>query len=197
MPFKSLQDRLKKWFIKNAESKYAGWWLFLISFTESSFFPIPPDPFLMAVLMVKRNKWLSYSLLVAGASVLGGIFGYFIGFLFFELVGQPLIDVYKLQESFDVVTNLFRNNTFWTTFVAAFTPIPYKLFTIGAGFSKVNLFVFIMASIIGRGIRYVLIGYIMKVFGEGIGRLVFKYFNILTLIIVFLILIYIIFKTIV
>lgn len=193
----STKDKLKEWFRKNAESKHAKWYLSLISFTESSFFPIPPDPFLIAVLMVKREKWLKYSALVAFFSVLGGVFGYLIGLLFFELIGQPLIDVYKLQDSFDKVTNLFRDNTFSTTFIAAFTPIPYKIFTIAAGFSKVNIIPFVLASILGRGIRFFIIGYIMKVFGEKIGKLVFKYFNLIGILSVILIILYILFKTIV
>ncbi|MFT5179707.1 MAG: membrane protein YqaA with SNARE-associated domain [Candidatus Paceibacteria bacterium] len=197
MIFSKFHEKIKNWFLKNAESSNAKWWLGIISFTESSFFPIPPDPFLIAVLMIKKQCWLHYSILVAVTSVLGGIFGYFIGFWFFELAGQPLVDIYNLQEPFDIVTNLFKDNTFWTTFVAAFTPIPYKIFTIAAGFSKVNFVVFVIASIIGRGIRYLIIGYIMKVFGEKIGKLVFKYFNILTILILILIVIYILFKTIV
>jgi len=185
------KEKIHQWFTQKAQGKSAPWWLSIISFTESSFFPIPPDPFLIAVLIVKRNAWLKYSLLVAFMSVLGAIFGYVIGYSFYELFGQPLVDFYSLHEELEKVATLFNNNTFWTMFVAAFTPIPFKLFTIAGGLFKVNIFTFVVASVLGRGIRFLIIGYLMKVFGKKIGELIFKYFNIGSIIILVLILGYV------
>lgn len=188
------KEKMHNWFEKQASKPSVKWWLAIISFTESSFFPIPPDPFLIAALIAKREAWKLYSFIVSFSSVLGGVFGYAIGFWLFAYIGQPLVNAYGLQEEVIKVGHLFADNTFWTVFTAAFTPIPYKIFTISAGLFKVNIFIFIIASILGRSIRFYVIGYIMKVFGEKIGKLIFKYFNILTLILLLVILFYIFIK---
>lgn len=185
-------EKFKEYFLKKVESPAVVWWLSIISFIESSFFPIPPDPFLMASLLKDQKKWLRYSLIVSFTSVLGGIFGYFIGFVLFETVGEWLVRTYDLKDELQKVTELFNQNVFWTLFVAAFTPIPYKIFTITAGLLKVNLFIFIIASIIGRSMRFIFVGLIMKMFGAQISGFVFKYFNSLTLVIGIVFVVYII-----
>lgn len=189
--------KIKDWFEINALKPAADFWLFVISFTESSFFPIPPDPFLAIMAYVKENRWLYYGLFVTSASVLGGIFGYFIGFAFYEFVGQPIVDLYNVQNEFEYVKNLFAENTFWTIFTAAFTPIPYKIFTIAAGVAHVNILTFIIASIFGRGIRFILVAFIMKKYGQKMFDVFFKYFNIITITIVVMIIIYILFNIVV
>lgn len=177
MFFSKYTERLRDWFQRNAESKHSFWWLMGISFAESSFFPIPPDPFLMAILLVKKDKWLFYSFMTALASVFGGIFGYLVGFLFFETLGKALVSFYHLENELLIITKFFDQNAFWTMFTVAFTPIPYKIFTIAAGLFHVNLPIFILASIIGRGMRFFIVGLIMKLFGDNISRVVFKYFD--------------------
>lgn len=194
MLFSKQEEKIRIWFDKHASRPSAKWWLSAIAFTESSFFPIPVDPFLAIALLVEKNSWWKFSLNVTISSVLGAVFGYFIGFVFFESVGQKLIDIYHLEKEFIHISNLFQENAFWAMFTAAFTPIPFKLFTLTAGVAKVNLFIFIIASIIGRGLRFFFVGIIMKTFGKQIGTAFFRYFNIITSLIVLVLVIYLALK---
>lgn len=167
--------------IKHIEGPNAGRWLFLISFAESSFFPIPPDLLLMPIVARLRSKWWYYAAITTIASALGGMLGYLIGALFFNFVGTFLVKTYHLESELERVSLLFQQNAFWAIFTAAFTPIPYKIFTIAGGLFKINFFVFVIASILGRGMRFFAVAYLMKLFGGAVGRLAFKYFNLLTL----------------
>jgi len=189
-----LADKLKEWFLKNAEKKSADVWLKVIAFTESSFFPIPPDPFLVAVTVVKKNKWRKLAFDTALYSVLGGVFGYFIGLWLFEVVAQPLVDFYGFQEEIEKISFIFNDATFWSVFIAAFSPIPYKVFTISAGLFQVNFFIFLIASIAGRFLRFFIVGYIAKYLGEKFSDKIFKHFNLLTLVAAFIIILYLVFK---
>lgn len=174
-----LRDRM----VKHIEGPHSGQWLFLISFAESSFFPIPPDLLLMPIVARLRSRWWYYATLTTIASVLGGMFGYLIGALFFNFVGTLLIKTYHLESELEHVSLLFQQNAFWAIFTAAFTPIPYKIFTIAGGLFKLNFLIFVIASILGRGMRFLAVAYLMKIFGASIGKLAFKYFNLLTLIV--------------
>lgn len=169
--------------IKHIEGPNAGRWLFLISFAESSFFPIPPDLLLMPIVARLRSKWWYYAAITTAASVIGGMFGYLIGALFFNFVGTLLVKTYHLESELEHVSMLFQQNAFWAIFTAAFTPIPYKIFTIAGGLFKINFLVFVIASILGRGMRFFAVAYLMKLFGASIGKLAFKYFNLLTLVV--------------
>ncbi|HXK35043.1 MAG TPA: VTT domain-containing protein [Candidatus Paceibacterota bacterium] len=183
-----LRRRLKEWVIAKAESKTGTFWLILFSFAESSFFPIPPDFLLIAILLAKQERrWFFYSLITTIASVLGGLFGYLIGFAFFEFAGQKLIDLYNLQDKVDYVAGLFQQNAFFTILVAAFTPIPYKVFTISAGLFSISLPIFIIASIIGRGGRFFAVGLALRFWGPQIAHLLYKYFNFFSIIAVIII----------
>lgn len=194
---KNLAEKFITWFEPKADTKIAKVWLFIISFTESFFFPIPADPFLAIVILVQRNKWIYFSILVTIASVLGGIGGYLIGLFLFETLGQPLINIYHLQPEFEKVKILFEDNAFWAIFTAAFTPIPYKIFTIAAGAAKINFITFVVASIFGRGIRFLLVGFVVKTYGKKFYETFLKYFNRVTILIVSLIIIYIILRIVV
>lgn len=177
-----LKIKLRDWMVKNADSPHAKWWLLFISFAEASFFPIPPDFLLIAILGSRQgHKWIYYSFIITVGSVLGGVFGFAIGFLLFDSVGQFLISTYNLGQYMGVVQELFTENAFWAIFIAGFTPIPYKIFTISAGFFGVNFLIFVIAATISRLLRFFAVGYIMKVFGEDMSKFAFKYFNILTL----------------
>ncbi|MCR4330340.1 MAG: VTT domain-containing protein [Patescibacteria group bacterium] len=178
-----LKIRLYDWAIARAGSPRATQWLSALSFSEASFFPIPPDILLIAILVFRQTrKWAYYAFITTIWSVLGGMLGYFIGFLFFDTAGKFLIDLYHLEQHVLTIKELFNDNAFLAIFMAGFTPIPYKIFTISAGFFGVNFIVFVAASLLSRGMRFFAVGYIMKVFGKEIGVFVFKYFNILTLI---------------
>lgn len=166
--------------LANADTSRSRFWLGALAFAESSFFPIPPDVFLIPITAVARSKWAYYALLTTFWSVVGGLVGYLIGFLFFEWLGQPLISFYSLEDEFLRVEKLFSDNSFLAIWLAAFTPIPYKVFTIAAGFFKINLATFVVASIIGRGMRFFAVAFLMKLSGLTVGNLAYKYFNLAT-----------------
>ncbi|MEA2112963.1 MAG: VTT domain-containing protein [Patescibacteria group bacterium] len=181
------RESIKDWIENRAHGKVAKIWLIIFSFTEASFFVIPPDIFLLAILINNGVKWVHYSLITTVSSVAGGLLGYTLGFFFFDLVGEFIIDTYNLQNQMTVVSRMFSQNAFWTIFISAFTPIPFKVFTLSAGFFKIDLVVFLIASLLGRGMRFFAVGYIVKVFGKQMARSVFKYFNWILLVLVILI----------
>jgi len=178
---------------KYIHTKYADSLLALVAFSESSFFLVPPDVVLIGILMYGANKWIYYASLTTLFSVLGGLFGYVIGIAFFDVLGEFIINTYNLENAFNTVSDLYNNNAFWTVFVSAFTPIPYKVFTITAGLFKINILTFLIASILGRGIRFFSVAYVMKVFGEKFLKIFMKYFNVITIILVIAVLLLIIF----
>lgn len=172
---------------RHIDGPNAGLWLFVVSFAESSFFPIPPDLLLMPIVARLRSRWLYYATITTIASVVGGMFGYLIGAVFFNVVGTFLVKTYHLEKELAYVSTLFQQNAFWAIFTAAFTPIPYKLFTIAGGLFHINFVIFIIASILGRGMRFFAVAYLMKLFGGTVGRLAFRYFNLLTLAFAFIV----------
>lgn len=178
--FNSL-ERLRLWTLKWADSKHSALALFTLAFAESSFFPIPPDVLLIGILAINSKKWWRYAAVCSAGSVLGGMFGYFIGWGFYEAVGQRIVDFYNLQATVDAIGLKYSANAFLTVFTAAFTPIPYKLITITAGLFQISFLQLIVASVIGRGARFFIIAFALKLFGHKFNGLVIKYFNILSL----------------
>lgn len=162
-----------------------------LSFAESSFFPIPPDFFIFPLVIRRPERWLKMALIVTISSVVGGMFGYLIGFVFFEFLGRPLIAFYHLENQIQVVGDLFEKNAFLAIFTAAFTPIPYKVFTIAGGLFQINLFSFILASILGRGGRFFAVSYASKFFGKKFGEVAIKYFNWITALIAFVVIVFV------
>lgn len=182
------KDSLGAWTVRHAEGKNSKWWLFAIAFAESSFFPIPPDVLLIAILMTKeRMRAFFYASITTAGSVLGGLLGYAIGYFLFQTVGVWLVVAYHLETEMVTVQKLFSDNAFFAIFVAAFTPIPYKIFTISAGLFMISLPVFLAASILGRGMRFFLVAIIMRFFGEHIKRLFYKYISFISFIVVVII----------
>ncbi len=188
----TLQTRSTEWFKERAHGAYAKAWLFFLSFTESSFLFIPPDILLVAILLAGSRQWFHYATLTTIASVLGAVFGYAVAVFFFDTVGIKIIHFYNLEVVMDSVRLLFNNNAFLVIFTAAFTPIPYKVFVLAAGFLKVNFFAFLVASIIGRGMRYFVISYTVHMFGKRAVTLLSRYSVAVTLSVVILISIFII-----
>ena len=187
-----LKDRIKKWTITHAKGPQGKFWLALFSFTESSFFPIPPDFIMIAVLLARqRHRWFFYALLTTIFSVLGGLFGYLIGFVFFEAIGTSIVSFYNLETQMETISAFFSQNAFFTVFLAAFTPIPYKVFTIGSGLFKINLLTFVVASILGRGIRFFAVAYFIKLYGKRISKVIYKYFNAFSLLVILFIILFI------
>ena len=179
--------RLYNWTTKWAAHRHANRALAGLSFAESSFFPIPPDPLLIAMVFTKTKMWWRYALLTTAASVLGGLFGYLIGFALLESVGDWLISTYHLEEAYANLGQAFDDNALITIFGAALTPIPYKVFTISAGAFKVNLGLFILASIIGRGTRFFAVAWLAGLLGEKYKAQIEKYIDVISLVLLLVI----------
>ena len=174
------------WTINWSRTKYAGWALIFIAFAESSFFPVPPDVLLIPMAIAERKKWLQIALICSVGSILGALLGYFIGYQFYELIGRKIVDLYNLQGAVDIVSAKYHEHAFLAIFTAAFTPIPFKVFTIVAGLVKIPLIVLIVASAIGRSARFFIVAILIRIFGEKIQYFIEKYFNLLTIIFVIL-----------
>ena len=170
------------WTINWSKTKYASWALFFIAFAESSFFPVPPDVLLIPMVIAERKKWFQIALICSVGSILGALLGYFIGYQFYELIGQKIVDLYNLQGAVDIVSAKYHDHAFLAIFTAAFTPIPFKVFTIVAGLVKISLVSLIVASAIGRSARFFIVAILIRVFGEKIQYFIEKYFNLLTII---------------
>lgn len=170
--------KLYEWTLSWAETKFALPALSALSFIESSVFPIPPDPLLMALCFGKPKKGLIFAFWCTVASVLGGVLGYYIGFAFYEVIGKPIIEFYHGEEVFEDLQKTFTNYSFWAILVAAITPIPYKVFTIAAGVARIDLVTLIVASLIGRGARFFLQAVLIYFFGEKIKDYLEKYLEV-------------------
>ena len=181
-----LLKKLYDWVLSWAESKWAVPALFILAFMESSFFPIPPDVLMIAMCLGKSEKSLRYATVCTIGSVLGALFGYVIGFWFWAAVGDFFFQHIPgfTHELFDRVTKMYQENSGFIVFTSAFTPIPYKVFTITAGVSKVALLPFVLASILGRGGRFFLVALLFKFYGPKVKVFIDKYLNILTILLV-------------
>ncbi|MEW6697743.1 MAG: YqaA family protein [Bacillota bacterium] len=158
-------------------TEYGTWGLFLLSFIESSFFPIPPDILLIAMSLAAPHLALWYAFVTTVASVLGGMFGYVIG----AKAGRPLLQRWVSPQQIDKIDCLYQRYGGWAVAIAGFTPIPYKLFTISAGVCGINKTVFIIASILSRGARFFLEGTIIFILGAKAKYLLENYFEVITL----------------
>jgi membrane protein YqaA with SNARE-associated domain len=154
-----------------------------IAFIESSFFPIPPDLLLLPMALARPLKWIRLAIIATFFSVLGGVFGYFIGVFLWDTIGQSIIDFYHLENQFDVFRNNYNEKGALIVFIAGFTPIPYKLITISSGGMHLDLMTFIVASLLSRGARFFILTGIIRIFGDTAKKIIDKYFGMLTLII--------------
>ena len=169
------------WTLKKAEHKNAKWYLSLISFTESSFFPIPPDLLLIPMALANRVKALFYAFICTLSSVIGGVAGYAIGYFFYNSLGIFIVEFYHLENSFIIFENYYKEFGILIVLGAGITPFPYKFITIASGVFGLNIFLFIIVSIISRGSRFYLIAILLYFFGEKIKLFIDKYFNVLTI----------------
>lgn len=172
---------LYHWTLQQAEKPRALCVLFAMSFAESSFFPIPPDTLLAPIVLARRAWWWLAATICTIGSVLGGIFGYLIGRFAFDAVGRPLLALLGQEDSISAFEQTFNAFSWQIVFLAGFTPIPYKVFTIASGAFDVALGIFIVASVISRGGRFFLVAGIVALLGPVAKPLIEKYFGWFTL----------------
>jgi len=167
--------KLYDWMMEKAGHPHAVRWLFLFSFIESSFFPIPPHPLLGLMCLARPDKALRYGAICTIASVLGGIFGYAIGYFAYETIGISLLKALGLWESFPAAACYLREFGAEIILIKGATPIPFKLLTLTAGFIQMDLFTFIWASILSRAFQFMLVGFLFWKFGRPIKAFIDKY----------------------
>lgn len=144
---------------------HAMLFLFLVAFAESSFFPIPPDVMIIPMVLATPQKAWGIAGLATFASVIGGYFGYIIGSCFFDLIAKPLLEMYDALDQFKEFENYYHLYGAWIVFGAGITPFPYKIITIASGVVHLDLFIFTIASILARGIRFFLVAWLLKKYG--------------------------------
>ena len=186
-----------------AAHKSSKYYLAIISFIESSFFPIPPDVMVIPMVISKKKDFIKIFLITTIFSVLGGVLGYFIGVFFFD-VSMQIMSFYGYEDKLNQLkNNLINSDSFYAwlgiLFLAGFTPLPYKVFTIASGLIGFNILVFILISFISRGLRFFIVSYLSYKFGDLFTQFMSKHgskwFTIIGIIIVVIsIIIYLIFK---
>jgi len=174
--------KLYDWVLTWAYSRYAVPALFILAFSESSFFPIPPDVLLMALAISIPSKSFYYAFVCSIGSVIGGMFGYLIGYEFMERIGCRIVELYGFAEKWDYVGSLYNTYAGWAVAIAGFTPIPYKIFTIAGGAFKIDFTIFMIASVLSRSARFFLVGALIYFFGPPIRSFIDKYFNLLAVV---------------
>jgi membrane protein YqaA with SNARE-associated domain len=160
--------RIYDWIIALSASRHALPALAAIAFAESSFFPIPPDAFIIPMVLAQPKRAWRIALVATSASVLGGIAGYAIGYYLYETLGQWLISVYGLGSNFEAFRTSYAKWGLWIILIKGLTPIPYKIVTIASGLAGYNLPVFVLASIATRGARFFIVAGLLRLYGEPI-----------------------------
>ena len=166
---KKIYDKCVRW----AAHKYSKPILAFVAFIESSFFPAPPDVMIIPMVVAKKQHFIKIALIATTFSVLGGLFGYLIGYVFFNEIGFKIFQFYGyenvnvLKEMFSTKQGMF--SWFGLLFVAGFTPLPFKILTITSGFIHYNIFVFIFTCVFTRGLRFLLVAFLTNKFGSKIG----------------------------
>ena len=159
-----------------ASHSKASYYLFILSVTESSFFPIPPDVMLAPMCLAKPPKAWNFAFIATIGSVFGGVIGYFIGKFLFDSI-EPLIEKIGYMMAYQNAVLWFNEWGFWAILIAGFSPIPYKVFTIAAGALNMAFIPFVIGSAIGRGARFYLLAFFVKLFGEKIDYMLKKYMD--------------------
>lgn len=173
--FGPLYQRVIRW----SRHRHAPRYLAVLSFTEASFFPIPPDVMLAPMVLAQRERAWYLASVTTIASIFGGLLGYLIGWVLFEQVGQPIIELYEAERQFQTVKDWFEQYGVWVVFVAGFSPIPYKLFTVTSGLMAMALAPFLLASAVGRGARFFLVAGLIHWGGEPFAAFIEKRVNLI------------------
>ena len=175
--------RLYDWVLHWAETPYGTWALFFLAFCESSLFPFPPPDLLLIALSISLPlKSFKYALICSLGSLLGGVFGYLVGLFFMDSIGFPLLKIYHALDKFEYIQSLYQRYDAWIVSIAGFAPIPYKFFAIAAGVCRIDMTVFIVASLVSRSARFFLVGGLIYFFGPPIKSFIDRYFNILAIV---------------
>lgn len=178
-PFAWLRS-LYDWTMKMAAHPHAMWWLALIAFCESSFFPIPQDVMMIPMILAARDKAFKIALVATVASVTGGAAGYAIGAGLYETIGQSIIGFYGYAEKYATFQGWYQQWGEWIVAAGAFTPIPFKVITIASGAAEMDLTNFLAVSTLGRGARFFALAVLLWYFGAPIRRLIEERFGLIT-----------------
>lgn len=160
--------RMYDWTLSLAAGRHAERALGVVSFVESSFFPIPPDVLLIPMIIARPERAWRLAFIATITSVIGGFFGYAIGYFLFEAVGQPILEFYGIVNKYDELRHLFDEWGAWIIIVKGMTPIPYKFLTITSGALHFDLLIFALASVVSRGLRFFLVAALLWKFGPPI-----------------------------
>lgn len=160
--------RMYDWTLSLAAGRHAERALGVVSFVESSFFPIPPDVLLIPMIIARPERAWRLAFIATITSVIGGFFGYAIGYFLFEAVGQPILEFYGIVNKYDELRHLFDEWGAWIIIVKGMTPIPYKFLTITSGALHFDLLIFTLASVVSRGLRFFLVAALLWKFGPPI-----------------------------
>ena len=163
-----------------AEGPQAEKWLAVISFSESSFFPIPPDAMIVPMVLARPERAWRIAAICTIASVLGGFFGYAIGYFLYETVGRQIVDFYGYQAAFEKFHHQFQEWGLWIILIKGMTPIPYKIVTIASGVAHFDLAVFAVASLVTRAARFFLVAALLKAFGPPLRTFIERYLTLVT-----------------
>ena len=162
---KAIVRRLYDWMMGKASHRHSISWLAVVSFIESSIFPIPPDVLLIPMILAQRARAWVYATICTMASVIGGIVGYGIGILLFKSIGRPIMELYGYSAEFDRFRDYYDSYGAWIVVIFAVTFLPYKVVTIASGVAVLEPFSFILASVLGRGIRFFTLAVLLWYFG--------------------------------
>ena len=174
--------KIYQWMLDAASGKNALWALAIVAFVESSFFPIPPDIMLIPMIIAAPKKAWKIATVATIASVVGGYFGYLIGFLGYDLIAKPLLNFYGYLEKFEQFSKYYNEYGAWIVLGAGITPFPYKVITIASGVVGMNIWIFGFASVVARGLRFFIIAGLLRFFGEPIKKIIEKHFGLLSII---------------
>jgi len=180
--------RLYEWTIHWAETPWAGWALFWLAFAEAFFFPVPADVLLIAMALGAPRKSLRYAAICTAGSLLGGCMGYVIGMFFFDSIGSRIFELFNAWDRYEQLRAILQRWGFWGVLFAAVTPFPYMIFTVGSGVFGVRFVVFLLASLLGRSVRFFTVGTLFRLFGAPVKRFIDRYFNLLTIALMILLL---------
>ena len=184
--WRMMMQAMYDYMLRLAANKHAMFFLFLVAFAESSFFPIPPDIMLIPMILAAPVKAYRIAAVATVASVIGGYFGYFIGVFGYDLIAKPILTFYGYMAQFDVFKGYYHEWGAWIVFGAGLTPFPYKVVTIASGAVHLDLAVFTIASVLSRGGRFFLVAWLLKKYGAPMKTFLEKNLGILSVVFVVL-----------